>query len=180
MVEEKEATLQEVMDNIKELSTAINSIHGRVNFALGEISKLKEDSKGVLPVAPSNAPQDIVDAVHEILGPDFGVETNARKDSPFYEVTILVPERLAIQKVQASEEELKRKPELERLINEARDQKKKDELYRELMLINDKIPPIDKRAIVVSVTEGLNTVREYCYKVKKNIFMTHAKRGESI
>lgn len=169
------------------LAESMMAIRGDLSQVKGTVEKFKEKEKAEIeknrnagPVAEGTPPL-VVAAVHEILGEEFGVEVEPSLDKPAYTLHIIVPPRFAESKTTASKEEIKWKAELEaQLMSRELSKKERSERYEELMAINNKIAPVDKRSCVISFAEGIPKVKEWALKVKAKVAMAMVNQGPKV
>ena len=169
------------------ITDALLAIRGDLSQVRGAVGKLEEKDQAATNAKRSagpigeGVPPQVKEKVHELLGEEFGVEVDAFLDRPAYTLHIIVPTKYAETKTTATKAEFKRKEELENLLGpnnpEILGKKERDTLYSELMAINNKIAPPDRRSCVITFAEGLPKVQEWCLKVKAKIAMAIINQG---
>lgn len=179
-----------VMAVLGNLTEAIMGLRGDLSQVRGVVGKMQEKdqaeaaAKRVAGPVGQGVPPQVLETVREILGDEFGVEVESFLDRPAYTLHIIVPPKYAEMKTTATKGEMARKVELEKLLGpdnpEVIGKKERETLYGELMVINNKIAPIDKRSCVVTFAEGLPKVKEWSFKVKAKIASYMVNQGPKL
>lgn len=154
------SALSGIAGNLDTLAKRVDRIEtgGKNDF----MNEIKQSDVDKATESKSNADQRIVAIVEEMLGIDFGVEVKPNPNSPSFNFTVLVPQRLS--PIPGSSRPI---------IDPATGAYKKDEKTGEN--VEEPWWPGDRRSRAIGSTDSFDIIRDHCGKVRAHIVTYYEK-----
>lgn len=159
--------MDKIMSALSGIATSVDTLNKRVTkIETGDkdafMNEMKQEDVDSAAESKSKADPRVVAIVEEVLGVDFGVQIDPNPNSPGFQFTVLVPQRLS--PIPGST-----RPVVDKDTGEY----KKDEKTE--TVIEENYWPGDRRSRAIGSTDSFDIIRDHCNKVRAHIVTYYEK-----